>query len=151
MRTETPRTYAPATCGFLPLHLYEGPDLEHASEIVAGINSLAMSAMDFCDGDIRAIKDLSLRQMLDAVEVVERYNRKPIPLGTTHHSYMVPAERLTAAAYTLIHFQRRWDDEDTEILVSLKKLGSGGRKKVHVIAVGVCNEPEKTDETEETE
>lgn len=131
----TERVYAPPTCGFLPLHLYEGPDLDHASEIVAGINSLAFCAMGLGDAVVAKIAKLSLREMLDAVDVVERFNDKPKILGETYSISMVPAERLVAAAYTLIHYAPYGRDEDDEI-IARQDVTRWGEKKAHFVLVG---------------
>jgi hypothetical protein len=147
----TERVYAPSTCGFLPLHLYEGPDLDHASEIVAGINSLAFCAMGLGDAVVAKIAKLSLREMMDAVDVVERFNRKPTMLGETYSISMVPAERLVAAAYTLLNYASYGRDDDDDIVVR-QDVTRWGEKKAHFVIVGArCASKINADEEDDQE
>lgn len=113
-------TLAPATTGFMPGHLYEGPDFERAKDICAAINAFAMETMGLGKADHKKVADLSLRQMLDAVDLVERYNDQPSMNGVSRSVYMVPAERLVAAVYTLVNFCQRspcGDQDDDDIIV----------------------------------
>lgn len=107
-------TYAPKTCGFLPLHLYEGPELERALAVVNEINSMAMSAMQIGKSRTGLIEKMGLRDMLDAVEIVEAWNDRPKTNGESHSMALVPAERLTAAAYTLLNFKGCGGDTDKD-------------------------------------
>ena len=97
-------TYASQSSGFVPSHLHEGPGLERASDICAAINAFAMETMGLGKADPSKVRDLSLREMLDAVALVERWNDRPKIVGVAHSIHMVPAERLVAAVYTLVHF-----------------------------------------------
>ena len=111
---------APASAGFVPGHLYEGPELERAKEICSAINAFAMESMGLGKADPVKVKDLSLRDMLDALDIVERYNDRPAIDGVPRTVYMVPAERLIAAVYTLVNFADHspcGDDDDDQIPV----------------------------------
>lgn len=136
-------TLAPATCGFLPLHVYEGPDLDRALDICHAVNAFAMEAMGLGKADPKAVADLSLRDMLDALETVKRWNRRPHMDGVSYSTSMVPAERLIAAVFTLVNFadpspcgdkdddhmavrftQRRWGDNYVHFLLIGDRLAS---------------------------
>lgn len=95
---------ASSTTGFLPLHVYEGPALERALDICHAINAFALAEFDLATPDPRKLKDLSLREMLDALAMVEAWNARPRISGETTSISFVPAERLIAAVYTLINF-----------------------------------------------
>ncbi len=132
-------TLAPETCGFLPLHLYEGPNLERALTICHAINSLAMASMGLGDGADapRVLRDLSLRDMLDAIDTVEVWNARPRISGVPYSQSMVPAERLIAAAYTLLHFFDKSaadkDDDHVPVQFAFKHWGDA---MVHFLLVG---------------
>lgn len=140
---------APSTTGFLPGHLYEGHDLERAKDICHAINAFAMETMGLGKGDPAKVRDLSLRQMLDAVDLVERWNHRPQMDGISYSVCMVPAERLVAAVYTLVNFCSRspcgGDDED-DILVRFTQ-HRWGDEFVHFILVG--NREKKAIEAED--
>lgn len=113
-------TIVPATTGFMPTHLYDGPDLDRAQAICAAINAFAMETMGLGKADPAKVRDLSLRQMLDAVALVEQWNDRPHLNGVAHSICMVPAERLVAAVYTLVHFCQLspcGDTDDDDIIV----------------------------------
>lgn len=129
--------YADDTCGFLPLHLYEGPDLARAAAICNAINLFAMEAMGIGKADVEPLRDLTLREMLDAVETVERYNARPKMTGQSYSLHMVPAERLTAAVYTLMHFfDRRATDSDGDHIPVRFTYRHWGEDYVHFLVVG---------------
>lgn len=131
-------TLADPTCGFLPLHLYEGPEMERASAICHAINSLAMAGMGLGDGADapRLLRDLSLRDMLDALDTVERYNNRPRVSGVGYSVHMVPAERLIAAAYTLLHFFDKSADKDGDDVPVRFAFTHWGDQMVHFLLVG---------------
>lgn len=141
---------ADPTCGFLPVHLYEGPDLDDALDICRAINSLAMCSMGLGCGVPELLRDVSLREMLDALETVERWNDRPRISGVASSVSMVPAERLIAAAYTLVNFHLRPQDEGTDVLVRFDK-ERWGETTAHFLAVcqrqlSEMNEAEDEDE-----
>lgn len=149
-------TYADATCGFLPLHLYEGPSLERALDICQAINSFAMESMGFGPVSAKArtlLDPLGLRDMLDAVDEVTRFNGRPEMLGVSYSSYMHPAERLIAAVYTLLNFPTRTTDkEDDEIPVRFTTRGRWtGDDVVHFLLVGQRLRSELDDEETDEE
>lgn len=109
--------HAAPTCGFLPLHLYEGPELDRAQDICAAINAFAMAAMGIGNASPKAVQDLSLRDMLDALDTVERWNDRPKMEGVGYSMCMVPAERLIAAVYTLVNFPLRPQDGNQDLIV----------------------------------
>jgi hypothetical protein len=127
---------APASTGFLPTHVYEGPELERAKDICSAINAFAMEGMGLGKADVAKVQDLSLREMLDALALVERWNDRPKTEGVPYTLSIVPDERLVAAVYTLVNFadlspdgdeesddipvrftQRRWGDEYVHFLL----------------------------------
>lgn len=131
-------TLADPTCGFLPVHLYEGPELDNALDICRAINSLAMCSMGLGCGVPELLRDVSLREMLDALDTVERWNDRPRISGVSYSVSMVPAERLIAAAYTLINFHLRPQDEGTDVIVRFDK-ERWGETTAHFLAV--CQRP----------
>lgn len=144
---------ADPTCGFLPLHLYEGPELERAQSICAAINSLAMAGMGLGDGGAAApklLRDLSLRDMLDALDTVERYNDRPKISGVGYSVCMVPAERLIAAAYTLLHFfDKSASDQDGDDVPVQFAFSHWGEQRVHFLLVGNRPAADLADDEEE--
>lgn len=110
-------TYAAPTCGFLPLHLYEGPELDRAMRICADINAFALATMEIGSPDPKGVADLSLRDMLDALDTVERWNARPKMECVGYSMCMVPAERLIAAVYTLVNFPLRPQDDGQDLIV----------------------------------
>lgn len=129
---------APATTGFLPGHLYEGPELERAQEICAAINAFGLETMGLAKADPANVRHLSLRQMLDAFAVVERWNDRPHTNGVSHSICMVPAERLVAAVYTLVHFAdpSPCGDEDDDTLPARFTQRRWGDDFVHFLLIG---------------
>lgn len=150
-------TYAAASCGFLPLHLYEGASLERASGICSAINSFAMESMGF--GPVPAanrkmLEPMPLRAMLDAVAEVERFNERPRMFGVNYGAYMVPAERLVAAVYTLLNFAptRSDDKDDDEIPVRFTARDKWtGEDVVHFMLVGQRRKDDLDDEDDDPE
>lgn len=65
----------------MPLHLYEGPELERAHTIVHAINAFALDGMGLAHADPKPLADLSLQEMIDAVRIVECYNARPRMFG----------------------------------------------------------------------
>ncbi len=131
-------TLTPATTGFLPTHLYEGPALERAKDICHAINAFAMETMGLGKADVAKVKDLSLREMLDALEMVKRWNDRPVTDGVSYSVCMVPAERLIAAVYTLVHHCNRspcGDEDDDDILVRFTQ-HRWGDDYVHFLLIG---------------
>lgn len=129
---------APASTGFMPEHLYEGPELERAKDICHAINAFAMETMGLGTADPNKVKVLSLRQMLDAVDLVERWNDRPHMNGVTYSVCMVPAERLVAAVYTLVNFCSRspcGEDDDDDVIVRFTQK-RWGDEFVHFLLVG---------------
>lgn len=131
-------TLAPASTGFMPGHLYEGPELERAKDICAAINAFAMETMGLGTADPAKVRHLSLREMLDAVAIVEKYNDQPSMNGVSRSVYMVPAERLVAAVYTLVHFcdpSPCGDKDDDDLIVRFTQK-RWGHEFVHFLLVG---------------
>lgn len=131
---------APESCGFLPLHLYDGPTMDRSIAICDAVIAFAMESMGFVPvpAQARALLDpLSLRDMLDAIDEVERYNTRPAMNGVSRSVHMVPAERLLAAVYTLLNFAptRSDEKEDDEIPVrfTAKRWGDD---YVHFMLIG---------------
>lgn len=142
----------PSTAGFLPLHAFWGAEFDRAQQIVASINSLAMESMGLGKAETKILHDLSLRDMLDAVSVVEAWNRMPSQNGISKSIYMVPAERLTAAAYTLLHyFDRSAFDADGDHIPARFTFRRYGEDITHFLLVGSrpAREIDADDEQEE--
>lgn len=148
-------TYAESSCGFLPLHLYEGADLERARNIVHAINLFALDGMGIGVDRARpdVIADLSLQDMLDAVRTVERWNARPKMMGVGYSQSMVPDDRLTAAVYTLIHFhdQHAIGDADGDHIPVQFTAQHWGDKVVHFLLVGARPKPDAMDEDDDEE
>lgn len=126
----------PHTAGFFPLHVFWGPEFDRAQQIVASINSMAMESMGLGDAETQILHDLSLREMLDAVETVKQWNRMPKQNGITREHYVVPDARLTAAAYTLLHYFDRNADKDDDHIPVRFSFRHWGEDKVHFLLVG---------------
>ena len=129
---------ASSTAGFLPLHVYEGSALERALDICHAINAFALAEFDLATPDPRKLEDVSLREMLDALAMVEAWNARPRISGETTSISFVPAERLIAAVYTLLHFHipsADGDSDDDHIPVRFTKR-SGGENVTHFLCVG---------------
>lgn len=134
------RPLVPASCGFYPVHLYEGPSLDRALGICDAVNAFALESMGFDPVPAAARKllaPLSLRDMLDALDEVERYNDRPAMDGVSRSVHMVPADRLIAAVYTLLNFAptRSDDKEDDEIPVRFTS-HRWGDDYVHFLMIG---------------
>lgn len=138
---------AAPTCGFLPLHLYEGPELDRAMRVCADINAFALAAMGIGNATPKAVEGLSLRDMLDALDTVERWNARPKMEGVGYSMCMVPAERLIAAVYTLVNFPLRPQDGDQDLIVRFDSKHWGTD---YVNALVVIRQ-ERKDEDEESE
>lgn len=144
-------TLLPRTAGFLPIHAFWGPEFDRAQQIVASINSMAMESMGLGKAETKILHDLSLRDMLDAVETVDQWNKMPSQDGISRSVYMVPAERLTAAAYTLIHFFDRSANEDDDHIPVRFSFRHWGDAMVHFLLVGnrPANEVDSEDDDAE--
>lgn len=146
-------TLLPHTAGFLPLHAFWGPEFDRAQQIVASINSMAMESMGLGKAETKILHDLSLRDMLDAVETVDQWNKMPSQDGISRSVYMVPAERLTAAAYTLLNFcdlHPNGDQDHDHIPVRFTKR-NWGDDYVHFLLVGNRLKSEADAEDDEAE
>lgn len=140
----------PSTAGFLPLHAFWGAEFDRAQQIVASINSLAMESMGLRKAETKILHDLTLRDMLDAVSVVEAWNKMPSQSGVSRSVYMVPAERLTAAAYTLLHFfDRTASTEDDDHIPVQFTFRHWGDEITHFLLVGSRPTQEIDDDEEE--
>lgn len=141
------------TCGFLPLHLYEGAELERAKNICGWINDFCMESMGVGEpsADPRHLEDLSLREMLDAVDVVEKWNSRPETSGVGFSSCMVPADRLTSAVYTLVNAQSRSTDPEDDWLMARFTKRAWGEDQVHFLVVGARAKQEIEDDEAEDE
>lgn len=131
-------TLASPTTGFLPAHVHEGPALDRAREICRAINAFALAELDLATPDPRKLENLTLREMLDALATVEAWNDRPRVSGEAHSTSMVPAERLIAAVYTLIHFSDPsaiGDKDDDHIPVRFTKR-HWGDDVTHFLAIG---------------
>lgn len=102
-------TIAAPTCGFLPLHLYEGQGLDDAFRIVDEINRFALAGMGIgVSASPALLRTLSLQDLLDAVRTVDAWNDRPSTSSLSREISMVPSDRLTAAVYALINFHSPW-------------------------------------------
>lgn len=122
------------TSGFAPHHLYMTPALDRAMEISRSINSFGLWTMGVespKDDDRWRLSDLSIREMLDAVDLVEQWNDRPGGNSAT----LVPAERLTAAVYVLLHYPLRPQDDDQDMIVGFDDARYGTTFKHALIVV----------------
>ena len=126
------KTLAPKTCGFLPTHLYEGPEFDRASCITAAINSFCLASMGLGNANPKPLNNLTLHDMMEALNIVERHNSKPAIAGVAHSVHMVPADRLIAAVYTLLNFYAAPYDEDGDQIPALLETRHGK----HFVLVG---------------
>lgn len=149
------RPLVPASCGFYPAHLYEGPALDRALGICGAVNAFAPESMGFDPVPAAARKllsPLSLRDMLDALDEVERYNARPAMDGVSRSTYMVPAERLIAAVYTLLNFApTRSDDKDDDEVPVRFTSHRWGDDYVHFLMIGQRLKSEVDREDDEDE
>lgn len=143
----------PQSTGFVGDHLYEGPELERAIEICSAINDFALEDLGLATADPKKVTDLTLREMIDAKDTVERFNTRPKIDSVTHSIFMVPDERLISAVYTLVHFCERspcGDADDDHIPVRFTQRW-WGEDYVQFLLIGnrekKAVEPEDEDET----
>jgi hypothetical protein len=105
------------------------------SEIVSQINRFALHSMDIGPApDVKALADLSLQDMLDAVRQIERDNaaarEKGIATNTAFDTQIVPDDRLTAAVYTWLHYcapdyHDAGDDDDAIVHLKIGRTRHG--------------------------
>lgn len=143
-------TYADNTCGFLPLHAYEGAALDRAQHICAAINAFALEEFGLAVASPTDLFHLSLQDMLDAVRMVERWNARPVMLGEAGSCCLVPDDRLTAAVYTLLHFKARSTGADDDSIPVRFRETRWGDEAVHFLLVGarLADEIDEDDEDE---
>lgn len=125
-----------ATAGFLPLHLYDGPEFERAQRVCAAINAFALEEFGLATARPADLIDVSLQDMLDCVRLVERWNARPKMYGVSYETIMVPDDRLTAAVYTLLHFKSRSADKDDDSIPVRYREKRWGEETVHFLLVG---------------
>lgn len=145
-------TLVAPTAGFGLNHIYEGPELERALEICHAINAFALEEFDLATADPATVRDLSLREMLDAVDMVMAWNDRPRVEGVAHSISFVPAERLIAAVYTLVNFAARspcGDADDDHIPVRCTQR-QWGTDYVHFLAVGNRRKSQSDDAEDES-
>lgn len=133
----------PLTAGFYPLHAFWGPDFDWACNVVHAINSFALEVMDLAKAKPDLIQDLSLRELLGAVDLVEAWNQCPFQEGQYREIFMVPADRLTAAVYTLLHFRLHSPSDDQDLLARFSETRSDGDVD-HLLLVAVVDAERKT-------
>lgn len=81
--------------------------IERAIEINAAICDFSFVTMGLKSSlSTKALTGLSLRQMLDAVEIVEAANSSP-SIDGKRTIHIVPDQRLVAAVYCLEHYEPR--------------------------------------------
>lgn len=110
--------------------------MSKSHEIVAAINRFALETIGIAQvssADRDLLLDLSLREMLAAVDEINVENDKPAPPGQSKIITVVPDDRLTSAVYTLLHWRLRPFDEDDDVLVRFTEGGLVPR--VHFLAV----------------
>lgn len=78
---------------------------ERALKIVRAINDRSFLCMGMVKPeDIDSLEGVSLSEMTDATRAVEAINEEAKQKGGPHTIYIVPAERLIAAVYTLENY-----------------------------------------------
>lgn len=85
-------------------------ELEKAQDIVTAINARQFFTMGIVEAaEVPSLTNVSLRDMLDAVDVVEADNAQAASeargTGTTYNLHVVPAARLIAAVFCIEHYQ----------------------------------------------
>lgn len=80
-------------------------DSARALKIVRAINDRAFLGMGMVKPeDLDSLESVSLSDMIDATRAVEAINEEAKQKGGSHTIYIVPAERLIAAVYTLENY-----------------------------------------------
>lgn len=146
-------THANNTCGFLPLHLYEGAELDRAKSICAAISTFALDQMGLAKADPSPLRELSLQDMIDAVRTVECWNERPRMLDVSYSMSVVPDDRLTAAVYTLIHYHNPrsiGDEDDDEVPVRFTER-RWGDEIVHFMLIGSRDRDETSADDDDEE
>jgi len=102
----------------------ESPEFKAALLIAQAINSFAFETELGREengrhtADFATLVDMSLREMLEAVAVVEARNKAAEAVEGTTTIYFVPDDRLTAAVYTFMHFYPQFpSDSGDETIV----------------------------------
>lgn len=76
---------------------------ERAYQIVSAINDRCMFTMDLCENP-GSLVGVSLAEMLEAKEFVERTNRDAESVDGKKTIKLIPDDRLIAAAYCMEHY-----------------------------------------------
>lgn len=96
--------------------------LERAIEINTAICGVQFRQMGIIDTPQPSLKDISLRDMLDAVDMVSAESDKAnIPDGKTRTIHMTPDPRLVAAVYCIEHYKHHVSSfgEKQDIVIAL--------------------------------
>lgn len=123
---------------------------EHAVNICQSINAycfIGMGMPELAKAPVDLSK-LSLREMLDAYELVERHNHASWRArdGKSHTSYLVPDPRLIAAVYVLFNYTPSRLDKIEPIVARPRAF----REYAFVsVALGPAEKFEESDEEEE--
>lgn len=79
--------------------------LDHALKITKGITQRAFLTMGLTDSPVLpSLREVSLTDMLAAVQLVRDHNEHAQPVDGVRHIYVVPDDRLIAAVYVAIHY-----------------------------------------------
>lgn len=101
--------------------------LERSLAIVAAINSfLLVGVIQDHKVDFASLKNLSLFDMLAAVEAVNARNDAESKKEGAHTIHLVPDDRLTAAVYAFLHFMPDYTGPDGDEIVLRVPLGDDG-------------------------
>ncbi|MBD9539957.1 hypothetical protein IB276_10890 [Ensifer sp. ENS04] len=113
--------------------------LDRAVWIVNAINQRALFAMGIAE-KVDSLEGITLSQMIEAKDRVELENATSKTVDGMRRLYVVPAERLIAAAYALDHF----DGDDTAIAVvpGRDMFGEPCRKALGVVQLAGLSDPE---------
>lgn len=104
------------------LTIPEGEDLVRAISIVAAINSFVYESMGLGTAHPKPLAELTLREMLDAVDAVKAWNGRPDRTS----AHMVPDDRLTAAVYAWLHYSgttRAFEPDGDELVLVASERG----------------------------
>lgn len=123
----------------------EPNDLERLTSIVAAINSFCYETMGLRTAEPKPLAELSLREMIDAVDAVKAWNARP----NRTSAHMVPDDRLTAAVYCWLHYsgtRRAFEPAGDELVLVASERG-----KKKFLIIGLRDPSDIVDGDEEAE
>ena len=128
-------------------------ELERAKEIVAAINSFCFAGMSRRDADLATLKEVSLKEMIEANDVVcaenDRARTWAKENGGGYSAMTHPDPRLIAAVYTFLNYSPSDRDDDEEDNLILRVDLPGNRVQFLIAGIRTVNPPEDENDVQE--